>query len=88
MICDRRSKWGNWFVVGESATVTNPKNKSQLIVIRSITEENCLRLFREYQAEPMREQAQAELRGKNQACWCHLSKPRHVDIWLEIANEN
>lgn len=93
VICDRRSKWGNLFVIGERMIIANPQNKIQSLVIqplifRSITTKNCLKLFREYQAEPMRKQAQAELRGKNLACWCDFSKPCHADIWLEIANEN
>jgi len=30
---------------------------------------------------------QDELRGKDLACWCNLSKACHADILLEIANQ-
>jgi len=33
------------------------------------------------------EEIQAELRGKNLACWCRLDRPCHADILLEIANQ-
>lgn len=29
---------------------------------------------------------QADLRGKNLACWCPLDQPCHADVLLEIAN--
>lgn len=29
---------------------------------------------------------QAELRGKNLACWCALDAPCHADVLLELAN--
>lgn len=29
---------------------------------------------------------QAELRGKDLACWCPLDQPCHADVLLEIAN--
>lgn len=29
---------------------------------------------------------QAELRGKNLACWCPLDRPCHADVLLELAN--
>lgn len=31
--------------------------------------------------------AQAELRGKNLACFCPLGQPCHADILLQLANE-
>lgn len=27
------------------------------------------------------------LRGRDVACWCELSKPCHGDVWLEYANK-
>lgn len=33
-----------------------------------------------------RQTVQAELRGKDLACWCPLDKPCHADVLLEIAN--
>lgn len=78
VICDRRGKWGNPYRIGEWALFRGTH--------AFITPENNLLYFREY-AETRKKQAQTELRGKNLACWCDLSKPCHCDIWLEIANE-
>lgn len=35
----------------------------------------------------LRKRAQAELKGKNLACWCPLDGACHADTWLEIAND-
>lgn len=42
----------------------------------------------ELPAYPTDEEVQAELAGKNLACWCPLDKPCHADVLLEIANQN
>lgn len=83
-ICvDRRSKWGNPFVIGETHYLRCPGGITLQPVL--INQGNCLQLFREY-AEQMADIAQTELRGKNLVCWCKIKKPCHADIWLEIAN--
>ena len=41
-----------------------------------------------YQEAPkLADQARAELRGKDLACWCPLDAPCHADVLLKIANE-
>jgi hypothetical protein len=35
----------------------------------------------------MQNEIQAELRGKDLACWCPLDQPCHADVLLEIAND-
>lgn len=35
---------------------------------------------------PSLDEVQAELRGKNLACWCALDAPCHADVLLELAN--
>lgn len=37
-------------------------------------------------AYPLWAEIQAELRGKDLACWCPLDQPCHADVLLEIAN--
>lgn len=79
VICDRRGKWGNPYRMGDILKFPGGNV--------CITSASNLFYFRKY-AETKRDEAQRELRGKNLACWCDLSKPCHVDIWLEIANNN
>jgi hypothetical protein len=31
---------------------------------------------------------QADLRGKNLACWCKIGEPCHGDFLLKLANES
>ena len=80
---DRTTKWGNPFRVGSSK---NPlglpvKNKRHAFVLyRSIAAYN----------KKLVELAQAELRGKNLACWCRQDDPYedacHAAVLLDIAN--
>lgn len=81
---DRSTKWGNPFAVGKSGGVYSAKVMNR---------RHAWQLYLE--AAPQNEQlvaaAQAELRGKNLACWCPLPGPYeddccHADILLEIAN--
>lgn len=36
--------------------------------------------------KPSLDEIKTELRGKNLACWCHLDRPCHADVLLELAN--
>lgn len=40
----------------------------------------------EYPEYPTASEVQAELAGKNLACWCPLDAPCHADVLLDIAN--
>lgn len=76
----RPTKWGNPFVVGKpggafSRKVMDQRHAWQLY--RSIAFDN----------EKLVAAAQAELRGKNLACWCGLDQECHADILLELANK-
>jgi len=83
-ICvDRRSKWGNPFVVGEVAYLKCPGGITLQPV--KITNDICLKLFNE-SAEEMADIIQKELRGKNLVCWCRPDRPCHADILITIAN--
>lgn len=41
VIVERRSKWGNWFEVGEIATLADEHN-SVILLKTQVTAENCL----------------------------------------------
>lgn len=81
---DRTTKWGNPFVVGKSggaysAKVMNLRHAWQLYF--SVAP----------QIERLVLDAQAELRGKNLACWCPHPEPYehdccHAAVLIEIAN--
>ena len=81
---DRTTKWGNPFVVGKpggvyTAKVVDRRHAWQLY--RSVAIDN----------EKLVTEAQAELRGKNLACWCPKDDPYedvcHAAVLLEIAND-
>jgi hypothetical protein len=66
----RPSKWGNPFKIGKDG------NRDEVIS-----------MFRDFgRATKLRQQAKAELRGKNLVCWC-APEPCHADVLLEWANE-
>jgi Domain of unknown function (DUF4326) len=70
----RPTKWGNPFLVGMDGTATD-----------------CVAMYRErigknVWAGPDRKSIEAELRGKDLACWCPLDQPCHADVLLEVAN--
>ncbi len=80
VIVDRRTHWGNPYVVGAIDPYTDEE--------RSLDES--IHLFRlsvthwwgpEYLAAMRR-----ELCGKDLACWCPLDQPCHADVLLELAN--
>lgn len=54
------------------------------------TAADCVRIFRESILDGSlgitTKEIQAELRGKDLACWCRLDQPCHASILLEIAN--
>lgn len=80
---DRTTKWGNPFVPGSAK---NPlglpvKDKRHAFVLyRSVAADNATLVAA----------AQAELRGKNLACWCGKPDPYedacHAAVLLQIAN--
>jgi hypothetical protein len=81
---DRTTKWGNPFVVGKPGGAYTAKVQSR---------RHAWQLFRSIAltTPAMRDAAQAELRGKNLACWCPLPAPYgddecHAAVWLELAN--
>ena len=81
---DRTTKWGNPFTPGSNK---NPlglpvKDKRHAFVLyRSVASDNAALVAA----------AQAELRGKNLACWCGKDDPYedacHAAVLLEIAND-
>jgi len=80
VIVDRRSKWGNPFHVPTTTDSGSPipPNLGHAIAVANYRNDMDIHIYREIQAE---------LRGKNIACWCSLSLQCHGDVILEIANK-
>lgn len=73
----RPSRWGNHYRVGADYDGT------------PMTADDAVWYFRRFLEKVMPEwiqDARAELRGKDLACWCPLDQPCHADVLLEIAN--
>ena len=85
---DRTTKWGNPFVPGKSGgayTGGAPvKDKRHAFCLyRGVAPDN----------QRLVADAQAELRGKNLACWCPIERYSadghcHADVLLELANKD
>lgn len=81
---DRRTKWGNPFIVNPHVKAGS---KSGACYVCVPTIEDAVETYREYMSLHGRtEQAIGELRGKNLACWCKPGSPCHADVLLELAN--
>ncbi len=80
----RPTEWGNPFKVGDRA------NDADGVAHVCFTQAEAVMAYRsllEY-FPSLTERAQAELRGKDLACWCALDVPCHADVLLEIANRD
>lgn len=79
---DRTTKWGNPFKPGTSCAYTGGRpvqdKRHAFVLYRAVAPDN----------EVLVASAQANLRGKNLACWCPLDAPCHADILLEMANKD
>lgn len=86
----RRSAWGNPWRVGEPIDWLIPEGgKGPLIPTEKgsvVTPEIAVAQFRIWVSGGAVKDIQADLRGKNLACWCPLDKPCHADVLLELAN--
>jgi hypothetical protein len=76
---DRTTKWGNPFRIGEK----NPFGTTTQDARHSYN------LFCGFapQNKKLVDAAQAELKGKNLACWCKQGQPCHADVLLDLAND-
>ncbi|MEJ8837548.1 DUF4326 domain-containing protein [Ramlibacter sp. AN1133] len=97
--CARPGRWGNPFPVEqyglalslalfENAVrgIWNPATlagASDLQVVRAYEQHKS---FLSRLGGHPEERAQAELRGRDLACWCSLEARCHVDIWMRLAN--
>ena len=82
---DRATKWGNPFVVGKPSAFTGGRpvqdRRHAFVLYRAVAPDN----------EALVAAAQAELRGKNLACWCPILRYSedgccHADVLIELAN--
>ncbi|MFE5309738.1 DUF4326 domain-containing protein [Isoptericola sp. NPDC056605] len=85
IVVARPSKWGNPFRVGGRIDAIDFRSAGVLIASRA----EAVAYYRSHTAtwRPDKVRAvQAELAGKDLACWCPLDQPCHADVLLEIAN--
>ena len=79
VIVDRRTDYGNRYIVGERYLTDKFGNA----IIRDRA--HAVELFRTRQMRRMGNLV-PRLRGKDLACWCDLDQPCHADVLLEAAN--
>lgn len=87
VIVDRRSRWGNPFVVGKDGTAKQcvAKYINMLMPYRHRAPNNDMEKF--YISLANLDDIKFNLRGKNLGCWCKIGEPCHADFLLETANE-
>lgn len=69
----RPTKWGNPYAVSCQASDGYKKKLIQQ--------------FESSMSIMLKQDAVAELKGKDLACWCALDSPCHADVLLKIANQ-
>jgi len=79
----RPSQWGNPFIVGRDGTATECVRKFEADLIK-FRHGDGLAVFLESVAET--EAIEAQLSGRNLACWCAPDQPCHADVLLRLAN--
>lgn len=77
VVVARPSRWGNRYRVGDSGI---PDAEVAVYRFR-------LWLVHSVDGRRLEQDARAELRGKNLACWCKPGEPCHADVLLELANK-
>ena len=84
MSVTRGGRYGNPFKIGDTVIFGHEEPKSV-----KVTKDNCLFLFEERLRWELKQNPAYldALRGHNLACWCPLSSPCHVDIYLKILAE-
>jgi hypothetical protein len=84
----RPGRWGNPYAVGDESAFIG--GTPVLGIEEPLTGADAAELFRLALASDELDftvnDARAELRGKNLACWCPLDEPCHADVLLELAN--
>lgn len=72
----RPTKWGNQWRAGRHGNAAECVQKYAIQIHGNVW------------TFPTERDIQAELRGKDLACWCPLDQPCHADVLLEIANQD
>lgn len=99
VIVDRRTPWGNSFVIGEPGVPDAARAVGLFraaVMITSYAEE-CVTQDPSMVLHsimsgmpgpvPRLEAIRLHLRGRDLACWCPLDRPCHADVLLELANQ-
>jgi hypothetical protein len=101
IIVDRRTEWGNPFVVGgyyveDEQGFPYPAPQyfhSRLTKLPVIDNAHAAMLFNDWiydyncAALGLRKRARNHLQGHDLACWCRPDQPCHADTLLEVANQ-
>lgn len=82
----RPTKWGNPFRVGRDGTVAECVHLYRALAQGLICISAHTTVAAQERAHAAMAAAACELRGKNLACFCPLTRPCHADVLLEIAN--
>lgn len=82
---DRSTQWGNPWAAGKTGFDGRcpPDAEGAVGMFHDMLEDPEKRDNAGY---PDDDDIQAELRGKNLACWCKPGQPCHADVLLEVAN--
>jgi len=89
VVCARPSKWGNPFKVGSKvcSKASGVYREEPIETAADAVERFRDMLEIDGRNYPPTEEIIRELRGKDLACWCLPDEPCHVDVLLEVANE-
>ena len=87
--CARPSIYGNPFIVGkhgDTAKCVDLFRKLCAGFLCISVDADCIAAQKRFIAKAVPKIKAGELRGKNLACFCQLSKPCHCDVLLDIRN--
>lgn len=92
VVVARPGKWGNQYRVGYPAEVWVDGKIVDVVLVENA--EMAVDLHRRYieqclrgpAGQALRAAMDAELRGRDLACWCSLDQPCHGDTWIEVSN--
>jgi hypothetical protein len=83
---DRSTALGNPFVVGRDGTAARCVDLYRLMLAGMYALACGPSIDEQRRAVEAAKISLEGLRGKNLACWCHLGKPCHAEVLLDLAN--
>lgn len=83
------SRKKGWRKPESTVVVSRPSRWGNPYPIDAYGRDAAVGMFRLYAIQVLgSEKIEADLAGKNLACWCPLDQPCHADVLLEIANRD